>query len=82
MVEFWSHGLNPIPLITYIALILIYIDYIYPRAYNHFITSTLCKKLTSADLSLIDQTLFFVSEAIKYGDSSFTLFGVFKLIYR
>jgi len=84
-VEFWSDGLNPIHIITSIALMILYIDYILPRAYNHFIISTLCQQLASADLSLRDQTLHFISEAIKYGTIHISLFLVFlisKLIYR
>ena len=85
IVEFWSDGLIRIHIITRIALISIYIDYILPRVYNHFITSTLCQQLASADLSLRAQTLHFVSEAIKYGAThlSFSLvFLISNLIYR
>ena len=83
--EFWAHGLSPVHIVTLIALMIIYIDYILPRAYNHFIISTLCQQLTSADSSLRDQTLHFVSEAIKYGTIHLSLFLVFlisKLVYR
>ena len=85
MVEFWSDGLKPIHIAAYIALIFIYIDYILSHAYNHFITHILCQQLASADLSLRDQTLHFVSEAIKYGMTHLSLSLVFlisKLIYR
>ena len=77
MVKFWSNGLIPIHIITWIALIFICIDYILPHLYNHFITSTLCQQLASADLSLRDQTRHFVFEAIKYGTTHLSLSLVF-----
>ena len=85
MVEFWSDGLNPIHIVTFISLTFICIDYILPRAYNHFITSTICQQLASADLSLRDQTRHFISEAIQYGTAHLPLSLVFlmsKPIYR
>ena len=84
-VEFWSDGLNLIHIVIWIALIFIYIDYILPRVYNHFITATLCQQLASADLSTRDQTRHFVSDAITYGTTHLSLYLVFlmsKLIYR
>jgi hypothetical protein len=80
-VEFWSHGLNSILLVIYVALIFICIEYIHPRAYNHFITSTFCEQLTSADLSLRDQTRCLISEAIKHSLTHFSLYFLF-LIYK
>jgi hypothetical protein len=85
MVEFWSDGLNPIHIVTCIALIFICIDYILPLAYNHFIISTICQQLASADLSLRDQTRHFISEAIQYGATYLPLslvFLMYKPIYR
>ena len=84
-VEFWSDGLNLIRIVSSIALIFIFIDYILPRVYNHFIISTLCQQLASADLNLRDQTRDFVSEAIQYGTGHLSLSLVFlisKFIYR
>ena len=84
-VEFWSDGLNLIHIVTWIALIFIYIDYLLPCVYNHFITATLCQQLASADLSTRDQTRHFVSEAIKYGMTQLShslVFLISKLIYR
>ena len=78
MVNFWSHGLNPILSIICNALIFI-LDYILHRAYNHFITATLCEQLTSANSSLKAQTHYFISKAIKYGMTDISLPWIFSI---